>query len=70
MIRFYVDIRQLHNFLDLKEPVQFYPNAIGDGYVEMWYKEKDVDIKIYQTYITIEIKKRRSLWQRLRRKNN
>ena len=70
MIKFYVNLNQLHNFLDLKEPVQFIPNIIRDGYVEMLYDAKDIDIKVYQTYATVELRKGFRLWQKLKRKKN
>lgn len=72
MIKFYVNVNQLHNFLELKEPVQFIPNIIADGYVEMFYDIKDVDIKMYTSHITIELKKGNRLWQKLKsiRKKN
>lgn len=66
MIKFYVNVNQLHNFLELKEPVQFVPYIMSDSYVEMLYNVKDIDIKIYRTYITVELKKRRGLWQRIK----
>lgn len=69
MIKFYVNLNQLHNFLNLKEPVQFIPNIIGDGYVEMQYSIKDIDIKIYQSYATVELKKKGpKLWQKIKSK--
>lgn len=67
MIKFYVRLGQLANFLDYREPVQLVPNIIDDGWVELTYPLKDVDIKIYTTYATIEIKKKRSkLWQKIK----
>lgn len=67
MIKFYIRISQLHNFLDLKEPVQFVPYIIADGYVEMIYDAKDVIINTYTTHATIELKKKgNKLWQKLK----
>ena len=58
MIKFYIMLSQYHNFVDLKEPVQFVPYVMSDGYVEMLYDTDDVEINIYRTHATIELRKR------------
>ena len=67
MIKFYVNVNQLINFVDNREPVRFIPQVIGEEYVEMCYKEKDIILKRYNSYITIELRKKRNkLWQKIK----
>lgn len=71
MIKFYVHRNQIHNFMDLKEPVQLINVTYDDNYVEFLCSMKKVKIVEYKTYSTIELKtkrkKVRELWQKLRR---
>lgn len=70
MIKFYVHRNQIHNFIDLKEPVQLINVTYDDNYVEFLCSMKKIKIVEYRTYSTIELKTRRKkvreLWQRLK----
>lgn len=76
MITFYVRLEQLNNFIDLREPVRFIPQIIGDDYVKLTYPVKDVIIRSYRSHVTIELRKklrkRGGLWQKIKsiRKKN
>lgn len=69
MIKFYVHKNQLDNFIYLKEPVKLENLIIDDNYYELIYPLKDVIIKTYRTYSTIELntrkKRRKALWQKI-----
>ena len=71
MIRFYVNLNQLHNFLDLKEPVQLLSFSVDDNFIEFNYKLKDVKIISYRTHSTIELmtrkKRRRDRWLKIKK---
>ena len=71
MIKCFVNINQLHNFLDLKEPVLFINNIIGDNFVELNFNLKEVIITEYASCYTIELvtfrKRVKRLWKKLRR---
>lgn len=72
MIKFYVNLNQFHNFVDLKEPVQLVTFMLDDNYIEFNCDIKQVKIVSYRTYSTIELmtnKKRRKLfWQKVKAK--
>lgn len=72
MIKFYINIRQLHNFVDLKEPVQFYNFSVDDRLLEFYMDPKQVIIKDYGNHYTIELntrkKRRKALWQKIKKK--
>ena len=74
MIKFYVHKNQLNNFLYLKEPVKLENVIIDDNYYELTYPIKDIIIKTYRTYSTIELntrkKRRKALCQKLLHKKN
>lgn len=66
MIKCYIKVSQLHNFFDLKEPIEFVPYILGEGWVEVLLDINKVDIGIYANHSTIQLKKRRSLWQKIK----
>lgn len=70
MIKFYININQLDNFLKLKEPVQLVLTPMSANYVEVLFDTKRLIINNYVTYSTVEIKtikkKWRALWQKIR----
>lgn len=72
MIKFYVNINQLHNFIDLKEPVQLVSFMLDDNFIEFNCSIKDVKVVSYRTYSTIELltrkKRRREFWKKVKEK--
>lgn len=65
MLKFYIHLYQLNNFLKLKEPVQLILTPINENYVEVYYDLKKLEINRYNSHITIEIKTRRKKWRKL-----
>lgn len=68
MIKCYINVGQLDNFINLKEPVQLVLLPLSDNYVEVYLDIKKVDIINYRSYSTIELKSRKKKWRALWRK--
>lgn len=56
MIKFYVHVNQLHNFLIYKEPVELNTSGVSDKYVELIMNNNKLIFTEYTTYITVELK--------------
>lgn len=69
MIKFYVNINQLNNFLINKEPIEFITNAIDDRYVELLIDNKKLIFTEYNNIITVELRSFRKgvrrLWKKI-----
>lgn len=69
MIKFYVNINQLNNFLINKEPIEFITNAIDDRYVELLIDNKKLIFTEYNNTITVELRSFRKgvkrLWKKI-----
>lgn len=69
MIKFYVNINQLNNFLINKEPIEFITNAIDDRYVELIIDNKKLIFTEYNNTITVELRSFRKgvkrLWKKI-----
>lgn len=69
MIKLYVNINQLNNFLINKEPVEFITNAIDDKYVELLIDNKKLVFTEYNNTITVELRSFRKgvkrLWKKI-----
>lgn len=69
MIKLYVNINQLNNFLINKEPVEFITNAIDDKYVELLIDNKKLVFTEYNNIITVELRSFRKgvkrLWKKI-----
>lgn len=69
MIKFFVNINQLNNFLINKEPIEFITNAIDDRYVELLIDNKKLIFTEYNNIITVELRSFRKgvkrLWKKI-----
>lgn len=69
MIKLYVNINQLNNFLINKEPIEFITNAIDDRYVELIIDNKKLIFTEYNNTITVELRSFRKgvrrLWKKI-----
>lgn len=69
MIKLYVNINQLNNFLINKEPIEFITNAIDDRYVELLIDNKKLIFTEYNNTITVELRSFRKgvrrLWKKI-----
>lgn len=72
MVKVYVHINQLYNFLIYKEPVELRISSFSEDYVELILKVNKIIINTYNTYSTIELdsfkKKIKRGWKKLWKK--
>lgn len=72
MIKVFIPVNQLSNFLINKEPVQFFNNSVDFTHVELILDTNKLIFNEYNTYITIELKTKKktliSVWRKLWKK--